>query len=120
MIIEMLKAKIHRAAVTQTELHYEGSITIDEALLEKTGIRVFEKVYIYNIDNGARFETYVIKGRKNAGDICLNGAAARLAEKGDRIIIAAYCALSEDEAEKFKPSIIVLDAKNKIKKTGRK
>jgi len=103
---EVLKSKIHRATVTQTELDYEGSISIDKSLCKKADIAEFEKVDIYNINNGARFSTYVIFAKKN--EICLNGAAARLAEKGDKIIIASFALYSKAELKKHKPKIILL------------
>lgn len=116
MLIEVLKSKIHRAVITDKNINYDGSITIDAALLEKSGINEGEKVYIYNINNGVRFETYVIKGKKNSGEICLNGAAARLAEKGDIIIIAAFGIIDEKEINKHKPKIIRIKGENKIKR----
>jgi aspartate 1-decarboxylase len=114
MLIEILKSKIHKAVITDKNIKYEGSITIDSVLLEKAGIYEWEKVQIYNINNGARFETYVIKGKKNSGEVCLNGAAARLGEKDDRIIIATYALIDEKEIKKYKPKIIKIKGKNKI------
>ncbi|MCX7698401.1 MAG: aspartate 1-decarboxylase [Candidatus Goldbacteria bacterium] len=116
MLIEILKSKIHRAVITDKNINYEGSITIDSALLEKAGIYEGEKAYIYNINNGARFETYVIKGKKNSGVICLNGAAARLAEIGDIIIIVTYGLIDEKEVKNYKPRIVQIIGKNKIKR----
>ena len=113
MEITMLKAKIHRAVVTQAELDYVGSITVDSALLEKAGIMEYEKVQVVDIDNGSRFETYTIAGEENSGVICLNGAAARCVTKGDRIIIMAYCSLTPDEAKTHKPTVVVVDESNK-------
>lgn len=110
-----LKSKIHRAAVTQAELHYEGSLTIDRDLMEASDILELEKVSVENINNGERFETYVIPGERGSGIICLNGAAARKAMIGDRIIIMTYCHLEENEIENFKPKIILLDENNQIK-----
>lgn len=115
MLIEILKSKIHNAVITNKNINYEGSITIDSTLLEKAGIYEGEKVQIYNINNGKRFETYVIKGKKKSGEICLNGAAARLGEKDDRIIIAAYAFIDEKEIKNHKPKIIKIKGKNKIK-----
>ncbi len=114
MLQKFLKAKIHRATITQADLNYIGSITIDEALLEACGIREYEAVWIYNINNGERFETYVLKGERNSGIIGLNGAAARNAMIGDLVIIASYVYLSEDQLEDFKPIVLLLDEKNKI------
>ncbi|MEW6013297.1 MAG: aspartate 1-decarboxylase [Elusimicrobiota bacterium] len=106
MLIEMLKSKIHRAKVTARDINYEGSITIDKKLCDKAKINEFEKVDVYNINNGERFTTYVIYGKD--GDIQINGAAARLCEKDDLIIIASYCILDEKEAKKHKPIVIKL------------
>lgn len=113
MEITMLKAKIHRAVVTQAELDYVGSITVDSALLEKAGIMEYEKVQVVDIDNGSRFETYTIAGEENSGVICLNGAAARCVTKGDRVIIMAYCSLTPDEAKTHKPTVVFVDENNK-------
>ncbi|NRZ33880.1 aspartate 1-decarboxylase [Clostridium beijerinckii] len=98
MILTMLKGKIHRATVTQAELNYVGSITIDKTLMEAAGILENEKVQIVDINNGARLETYVIPGKRESGVICLNGAAARLVQPGDKVIIIAYAQMNEDEA----------------------
>jgi aspartate 1-decarboxylase len=112
MTIELLKAKIHRATVTGADISYEGSISIDPVLLEATGIRVFEKVDVLDITNGARLTTYVIEGKP--GEICLNGAAARLVVPGDLVIICAYAAMGEQEAGTFTPKIILVDGHNRI------
>lgn len=114
MELTMLKSKIHRAVVTQAELDYVGSITIDTALLKKAGILEYEKVQVVDIDNGARFETYTIAGEENSGVICLNGAAARCVSTGDRVIIMAYCSLTPDEAKTHKPTVVFVDENNKI------
>ena len=116
MNIEMLKGKIHRATVTQAELNYVGSITIDGALMKAAGILEYEKVQVVDIDNGSRLETYVIEGAENSGVICLNGAAARLVGVGDKVIIMAYCTLTPDEAKTHKPTVVFVDGDNKIKK----
>lgn len=116
MNIEMLKGKIHRATVTQAELNYVGSITIDGALMKAAGIFEYEKVQVVDIDNGSRLETYVIEGAENSGVICLNGAAARLVGVGDKVIIMAYCTLTPDEAKTHKPTVVFVDGDNKIKK----
>ncbi len=110
-----LKSKIHRAVITETELHYEGSLTIDIDLMEKADILELEKVSVVNINNGERFETYVIPGERGSGVMCLNGAAARKALVGDRIIIMTFCGLNETEISNFEPKIIVLNEENKIK-----
>lgn len=112
MRINMLKCKIHRATVTDADLSYEGSISIDTNLMEAARLREFEKVDIYNCNNGARFSTYVIPGKR--GEICLNGAAARLVMKGDVVIIAAFCEVDEIEAAKHKPSLVFVDENNDI------
>lgn len=112
----MLKSKIHRATVTQADLNYVGSITIDKALMEAAGLTEYEKVQIVDIDNGVRFETYIITGERNSGCICLNGAAARCVQVGDRIIVMAYAQLSPDEIESHLPKIVFVNEKNEIKK----
>jgi aspartate 1-decarboxylase len=114
MKIEMLYSKIHRATVTDANLNYVGSITIDEELLEKANLLVGQKVDIVNINNGERFSTYVIKGKRGSGEICLNGAAARKVHVGDKIIIIAYASMDIEEAKNFKPSVIIVDDNNKI------
>jgi aspartate 1-decarboxylase len=114
MKIEMLYSKIHRATVTDANLNYVGSITIDEELIEKANLLVGQKVDVVNINNGERFSTYVIKGKKGSGEICLNGAAARKVHVGDKIIIIAYASMDIGEAKKFKPSVIIVDDNNKI------
>ena len=116
MLQEFLYAKIHRATVTDANLNYVGSITIDKALLKASGIKENQRVDILNINNGERFNTYVIEGKENSGCICLNGAAARKAEKGDLIIIVAYALLDEQEQKTFVPQIVHVDEKNKITK----
>lgn len=111
--ITLLKAKIHRATVTDADLNYEGSISIDPSLVDAAGLREFERVEIYNCNNGQRFATYVIFGK--SGEICLNGAAARLVHRGDLVIIAAYANYSESEAAEHKPRLVFVDEKNQIK-----
>ena len=111
----MLKSKIHRATVTDANLHYEGSITIDEKLIEAADILPYEKVNIYNVSNGERFSTYVIKGEKDSGVICLNGAAAWKASKGDLIIIASYAMVDDSALKSWSPKCVFLDNKNGIK-----
>ena len=113
MQIELLKCKIHRATVTDADLNYEGSITIDRALMDAAGIFPYEKVGILNVNNGARFDTYVIEGVAHSGTICLNGAAARMVQKGDLIIIVSYTAMTPNEAKNWKPTVIRVDAQNK-------
>lgn len=118
MHITLLKCKIHRATVTDADLNYEGSISIDPKLVEAAGLREFEKVEIYNCNNGNRFATYVIFGKD--GEICLNGAAARLVHKGDLVIIAAYASMDEKEAQTHKPNLVFVDANNRIKELKNK
>ncbi|WP_295769808.1 aspartate 1-decarboxylase [uncultured Mucilaginibacter sp.] len=114
MIIEVLKSKIHRVKITQAELNYVGSITIDEDLIEAANIIPNEKVQIVNNNNGARFETYVIKGERGSGTVCLNGATARLAQVGDIVIIMSYATMDMDEARKYEPILIFPDTDNKL------
>ena len=115
MILTMLKGKIHKATVTQAELNYMGSITIDKTLMEAAGIIENEKVQIVDNNNGARLETYVIPGKKDSGIICLNGAAARLVQPGDKIIIIAYAQMNENEAKEYKPNVVFVNDDNTIK-----
>ena len=114
MFIEVVKSKIHRVKITQAELHYVGSITIDEDIMEASNIIENEKVQIVNINNGERLETYVIKGERGSGHVCLNGPAARKAQVGDIIIIISYASMDFNEAKKHKPTIIFPDKNNKI------
>lgn len=114
MLITLMKSKIHRARVTEANLDYIGSITIDEELMEAADIFQNEKVQIVNNNNGSRFETYVIPGRRGSGMICLNGAAARLVQPGDVIIIISYALLDRGEARNFKPRVIFVDKNNKV------
>lgn len=119
MTIEMLKGKIHRATVTQAELQYVGSITVDEALMEAAGIAEYEKVQIADVDNGARFETYVIAGERESGIICLNGAAARMVSTGDKVIIMSYAQMTPEEAKENPPRVVFVDEKNQISSVTR-
>lgn len=112
MNLSMLRAKIHRATVTGADLNYEGSVSICPDLIKASGLLINERVDIYNCNNGARFSTYVIKGKK--GEICLNGAAARHVQKGDLVIICSYCGLNYDEAKKHEPTVVFVDAKNRV------
>ena len=106
MQIEVVKSKIHRVTVTEADLNYIGSITIDEDLMDAANIIENERVHIYNINNGERFETYVIKGERGSGTLCLNGAAARLVQKGDLVIIVSYATMDFEEAKNWKPTVI--------------
>ena len=118
MLLHMLKGKIHRATVTQAELNYVGSITVDEALMEAAGIREYEKVAIVDVNNGARFETYVIAGQRGSGMICLNGAAARCVSVGDKVILMAYAQLTPEEVRNgYAPQVVFVDEENKIVRT---
>lgn len=113
MLLELLKCKIHRATVTDANLNYEGSITIDRDLMDASGLLLHEKVQILDIHNGARFETYVIEGPRGSGAICLNGAAARLVHPGDLVIIIAYAQMTPEEAQTWVPTVVRVDADNK-------
>ena len=114
MRMEMLYSKIHRATVTDANLNYIGSITIDEALLEASAMRVGQKVEILNINNGERFSTYIIKGERDKGEICLNGAAARKVQVDDKVIIVAYASYDESELDRYEPKVVMVDDQNKI------
>lgn len=114
MIIEVLKSKIHRAKVTQSELNYVGSITIDEDLIDAANIIPNEKVQVVNNNNGARFETYIIKGERGSGTICLNGSCARLAQIGDIVIIVSYAHMDMEEARKYEPVLVFPDENNQL------
>ena len=110
----MLKSKIHRARVTEANLHYEGSITIDAALMEAADILPFEKVHVLDVDNGARLETYAIEGERGSGVICINGAAARLVAAGDTVIIISYATLTEEEVRRHQPALVYVNTQNAI------
>lgn len=114
MLQEFLFSKIHRATVTDANLNYVGSITIDETLMKAAKIKEWQKVDILDINNGERFQTYVIKGKPNSGCICLNGAAARKVQPGDKVIIVSYASLDPEELENYKPTIVMVDENNKI------
>jgi len=116
MFRTMYKSKIHRATVTQTELDYEGSITVDARLMEAADILPGERLEVFNLNNGARFSTYAIEGERDSGTICINGAAARLSEVGDKVIIISYVLLTEEEARTLKPRLILVDERNKLQK----
>lgn len=116
MTVTMLKSKIHRATVTQAELDYVGSITVDIALLEQAGIFEYEKVQIVDVNNGARFETYTIAGERGSGVMCLNGAAARMVQAGDKIILMTYVNVTPEEAKELRPTVLFVDEKNQITK----
>jgi aspartate 1-decarboxylase len=115
MLHTMLKAKIHRATITESNLNYEGSLTVDKMLMEQIGLYPFERVKVYNINNGERFDTYLIEGAADSGVIGLNGAAARKGLIGDLIIIVSYILVPEEKLSGYRPRIVLLDAKNRIK-----
>lgn len=114
MQISMLKSKIHRATITQAELNYVGSVTIDEELMEASGLYEYERVHIVNVNSGSRIETYVIAGERGSGVICLNGAAARSGQKGDKVIIMAYADMTPDEIKEHAPKVVFVDDQNRI------
>ncbi len=118
MFRHMFKSKIHRATVTDADLNYNGSITIDRDLLDEADILPFEQVHVVNINNGARFETYVIEGKAGSGEICINGAAARLVSPGDLVIIITYSVVGEEQLKDFKVKTVLVDGKNKIVKVN--
>lgn len=114
MLVTICKSKIHRVTVTDADLNYEGSITIDKKLLDAALILPYEKVQVLNLNNGERFETYVLVAKANSGIICLNGPAARLGQVGDLLIIVSYCVLEFEEAKKYKPKVVYVDGKNRV------
>lgn len=115
MLRTLYKSKIHRATVTQAELNYEGSITIDAELMEAADILAGERLAVFNLNNGERFNTYAIEGERKSGIICVNGAAARLAQVGDKVIIISYVLLTDEEAKALKSKVIFVDEKNRLK-----
>lgn len=119
MNVTMLKGKIHRATVVQAELDYVGSITVDEDLMDAAGIFEYEQVQIVDIENGNRFETYVISGERGSGMICLNGAAARMVREGDKVIIMCYASMNISEVKEHSPKVVFVDDKNKIQRVTR-
>ena len=118
MEISMLKSKIHRAVITQAELNYVGSITIDEELMEASGLYEYEHVHVVNVNSGSRIETYVIAGERGSGVICLNGAAARAGQKGDHVIIMAYASMTPEEIKTHRPKVVFVGDKNEIIKVA--
>jgi aspartate 1-decarboxylase len=116
MLVKMLRCKLHRATVTECDLHYQGSLAIDADLIKESGMLVNEHIEVYNIDNGERLTTYVIEGKAGSGVIGLNGAAARRASVGDKIIICSYAQMTMEEAKAYKPRVLVLGESNKIKR----
>lgn len=120
MMRKFLKSKIHRATVTGSDLNYEGSIAVDEALVEEAGLLPYEAVHVWNINTGQRLETYVIPAPRDSGEICLNGAAARLAQQGDLIIICSFCWLDEEQARQHVPKTVRVDGRNRVRRTTRR
>lgn len=116
MQISLLRSKVHRAEITEANLFYEGSLTLDEELMDAAGLLEYEKVHVVNVNNGSRLETYLIKGKRGSKEVCLNGAAARLGHKGDKVIIIAYGQLTLEEAKTFHPKIVLLGEGNTIEK----
>tara|TARA_B100000941_G_scaffold284638_1_gene255644 strand:- start:335 stop:685 length:351 start_codon:yes stop_codon:yes gene_type:complete len=114
MKIEILKSKIHRATVTDANLDYVGSLTLDPILIKEANLNEYEKIHVLNITNGSRLITYIIKGESGSGEVCINGAAAHLVSKGDLVIIAAYCSVEDSDAKNFKPTIVHVDNKNNV------
>jgi len=114
MFFKMLRAKIHRATVREADIHYVGSITVDPLLVEAVGIMPYEEVLVVDLNNGARFETYVIPGPRDSGQVCVNGAAARLVHPGDRIIIMAFAYVTPEEAKTLHPAIVLVDENNRV------
>jgi aspartate 1-decarboxylase len=114
MTLSILKSKIHRAVITQAELNYVGSVTIDEELMEASGLFEYERVHIVNVNSGSRIETYVIAGERGSGVICLNGAAARSGQKGDKVIIMAYADMTPDEAKTHRPKVVFVNEDNSV------
>lgn len=119
MVLNMLKGKIHRATVTQAEVDYIGSITIDQQLMDAAGILEYEKVQVADVETGSRLETYVISGEPGSGVICLNGAAAHLVTPGDKVIIMCYAQMDQDEARGFKPHVVFVDENNRVSRLTR-
>lgn len=115
MMLTMMKAKIHRATLTMTDLHYEGSIAIDQDLLDASGILPYEQVDVWNVNNGARLTTYAITAPRGSGQIMLNGAAARLAEAGDQVIITSFCQIPAEQARNYSPTVLIMNDDNSIK-----
>jgi aspartate 1-decarboxylase len=118
MLRVMMKSKIHRATITQADMHYEGSLTISAELMRAADILPYEMVHVYNISNGERFETYAIEGEENSGVICLNGAAARKGAPGDLIIITTYATYDAQELQRHEPKVILVDSRNRLKDTA--
>lgn len=119
MLREMLRAKVHRATVTETNVNYEGSLTLDAALMKAAGMIPYERIDVYNADSGTRFSTYLIEGEPGSGVVCVNGAAAHLARPGERIIVATYAAFSAEEIAFHRPTVVLVDSANRVKEIRR-
>lgn len=119
MLREMLRAKVHRATVTETNVNYEGSLTLDAALMKAAGMIPYERIDVYNADSGTRFSTYLIEGAPGSGVVCVNGAAAHLARPGERIIVATYAAFSPEEIATHHPTVVLVDSANRVKEIRR-
>ena len=120
MIIEILKGKIHRATVTDADLGYMGSLSLDEDLMDAAGFKEYEKVQVLDITNGSRLETYIIRGERGSGKVCINGAAAHLIHAGDLVIIVSYCQLLNEESQDHQPKIVYVDAANRVLSTSKR
>lgn len=116
MLREMMKSKIHMATVTETKPDYNGSLSVDRDLMDAAGLLPYEKIQVVNMNSGYRLETYVIEGKRGSGVIGANGGVARHAQVGDKVLIIAYCLVDDDEARKFKPQVVIVDEKNRVKK----
>src|SRR5262245_46877169 len=119
MLREMLRAKVHRATVTETNVNYEGSLTLDASLMKAAGMIPYERIDVYNADSGTRFSTYLIEGEPGSGVVCVNGAAAHLARPGERIIVATYAAFSPEEIATHRPTVVLVDSANRVKEIRR-
>ena len=119
MLREMLRAKVHRATVTETRVDYEGSLTLDATLMKAAGMIPYERIDVYNADSGTRFSTYLIEGEPGSGVVCVNGAAAHLARPGERIIVATYAAFSPEEIAAHRPTVVLVDSANRVKEIRR-
>ena len=118
MFIKMLKAKIHRVTVTEANLDYTGSLTLDEDLMDAARIKEYEKIHVLDITNGSRIETYIIRGKRSSGQVCINGAAAHLIKTGDLVIIVSYCQITDEESLYHQPQIVYVDADNQVLSTS--
>jgi aspartate 1-decarboxylase len=120
MRLSMFKSKIHRATVTEANFDYEGSVTVDQDLMDAAGMLAWEEVHVWNVDNGSRLTTYLLPGRRGSGMVCINGAAAHRVKPGHRVILATYAQMEEQQAKKHQPTVVLVDEKNRIRKTRHK